>query len=153
MMKFELVPGRCFLHSWTSFTGPVRFHLLEKIAGTNGKVGPNPRLISIEYTFKSDGWNISYIVIQYINDSLGGFPRSLYKYPLKPGQGPQNRGGNGGMCPPPPLFLKWKKYPFGGLKCPIYRTKKVFLEWTPSRSLGRNRRPEDNQLQEARNPG
>jgi hypothetical protein len=28
---------------------------LEKIVGTNGKVGPNPRLVSIEYTFKRDG--------------------------------------------------------------------------------------------------
>ena len=25
------------------------------------------------------------IVIQYIKDSIRGFPRSLYKYPLKPG--------------------------------------------------------------------
>jgi hypothetical protein len=55
---------------------------------TNGKVGLNPRLVSIEYTFKSDGQNaqvqkrqtlanISYIVIQYINDSIRGFPRSF----------------------------------------------------------------------------
>jgi hypothetical protein len=50
----------------------------------------------LEYTFKSDRWNaqfkkrqtlanISYIVIQYINDSIRGFARSLYKYPLKSG--------------------------------------------------------------------
>jgi hypothetical protein len=38
-----------------SFTGAVRFHLLEKMVGKNGKVGPNIRLVSIEYTFKSDG--------------------------------------------------------------------------------------------------
>jgi hypothetical protein len=25
------------------------------MVGTNGKVGPNPRLVSKEYTFKSDG--------------------------------------------------------------------------------------------------
>jgi hypothetical protein len=59
--------------------------------------------------------NIYYLVIQYINDSIRGFPRSLYKYPLKPGQGPRNRGGNGGICPPP-LFLKVKKVPFWGAK-------------------------------------
>jgi hypothetical protein len=31
------------------------FHLMVKMVGTNGKVGPDPRLVSIEYTFKSDG--------------------------------------------------------------------------------------------------
>jgi hypothetical protein len=33
---------------------------LEKIVGTNGKVGPNPRLVSTGYTFKSDGWNAQF---------------------------------------------------------------------------------------------
>jgi hypothetical protein len=70
--------------------------------------------------------DISYIVIQYINDSIRGFPRSLYKYPLKPGQGQRNRGGNGGMSPP--LFLKVKKVPFWEAKMPHLQNEKVFLE-------------------------
>ena len=43
MMNFELVPGTCF---FTVSKG----HSLEKMVGTNGKVGPNPRFVSIEYT-------------------------------------------------------------------------------------------------------
>jgi hypothetical protein len=64
---------------------------LENMVGANGKVGPNPGLVSIEYT--KWWWNAQFkkrqtscIVIQwYIKDSIRGFPRSLYKYPLKPG--------------------------------------------------------------------
>ena len=47
MMNFELVPG-------TAFTAAVRFRLLEKI-GTNGIVGPNPLLVSVEYTYAMEG--------------------------------------------------------------------------------------------------
>ena len=47
MTNFELVPG-------TAFTAAVRFRLLEKI-GTNGIVGPNPLLVSIEYTYAMEG--------------------------------------------------------------------------------------------------
>jgi hypothetical protein len=48
MMNFELVPGRCFFHSQTS---------LEKSVGkddwNHGKVGPNPRLKSIEHILRA----------------------------------------------------------------------------------------------------
>jgi hypothetical protein len=102
------------------------------MVGTNGKVGQNPRLVSIEYTFKWDGWNaqfkkrqtlanISYIVIQYINDLIRSFPRSSYKYPLKPGQGPRNRGGNGNMCPP---LFKSEKSALLGAKVPHLQNEK-----------------------------
>ena len=37
-------------------------------------------------------------------------------------------GGNGGMSPPTHFFKSEKSALFSGLKCPIYRTKKVFLE-------------------------
>jgi hypothetical protein len=48
--NFELVPGTCFFHSSRSFTGAVRLRRLEQMVGANGKVGPNPELVSIEYT-------------------------------------------------------------------------------------------------------
>ena len=53
--EFRVGAWEMFLSQLTSFTGAVRSHLLEKMVGMNGKVGPNPRLVSIEYTFKRDG--------------------------------------------------------------------------------------------------
>jgi hypothetical protein len=47
----------------------------------------------------------------------------VHKYPLKPAQGPRNRGGNGGICPPP-TFLKVKKVPFSGAKVPHLQNEK-----------------------------
>jgi hypothetical protein len=43
-------------------------------------------------------------------------------------QGPQNQGGGQWGHVPPHFFKIEKSALFSGLKCPIYRTKKVFLE-------------------------
>jgi hypothetical protein len=39
---------------WSDFVGWNRW--LEKMVGTNGKVGPNPCMIDIHRIYLSDGW-------------------------------------------------------------------------------------------------
>jgi hypothetical protein len=68
-------------------------------------------LLSIEYTFKSDGWNAqfkkrqilantSFIVVQYMNDSIRGLPTISFKSVGTDATKPLNF--NKRQTPPPP---------------------------------------------------